>query len=108
MFGKETIKRALKRLKPWVLGDTLQLLGRMASWQVRSHATISYLQDAEFKVSSQWVKTESSIGLLSALRFLPPRNRLLSLEWELTGKPILEFLCRIAIGADSSWTGANP
>jgi hypothetical protein len=54
MFGKKTIKRVLKRLKPWLVGDTLQLMGRMASWQVRSQQTISFLRDAEFKVSSQW------------------------------------------------------
>lgn len=31
-----------------------QLLGRMASWQVRSRKVISSLQDIEFKISSQW------------------------------------------------------
>jgi hypothetical protein len=36
------------------MGDTLALLGRMASWQVRSRNKISLLRDAEFKVSSQW------------------------------------------------------
>jgi len=30
------------------------LMGRMASWQVRSKATISSLNEVEFKVSSQW------------------------------------------------------
>ncbi|MDW5265172.1 MULTISPECIES: hypothetical protein [Acidobacteriaceae] len=31
-----------------------QLLGRMASWQVRSRKMISSLQDVEFQMSSQW------------------------------------------------------
>ena len=60
MFAKETIKKALKPLKTWIVEDThtlmiqsYQLLGRMASWQVRSQKVLSTLQDAEFKVSSQ-------------------------------------------------------
>ena len=54
MFAKETIQRALYRLRLWWTGDTLQLQGRMASWQVRSQQAISSLRDVEFKVSSQW------------------------------------------------------
>ncbi len=54
MFGKNIIKKVLNRLKPWLMGDTLQLMGRMASWQVRTRQAISVLRDAEFKVSSQW------------------------------------------------------
>jgi len=34
--------------------DSLLLQGRMASWQVRSMKSIQSLQDAEFKVFSQW------------------------------------------------------
>lgn len=61
MFVKKTIKKRLKPLKSWLLSDahTLakqnhQLLGRIASWQVRSQMVISSLPDVEFKVSSQW------------------------------------------------------
>jgi hypothetical protein len=54
MFGKEAIKNVMKRLKPWLVGDTLQLQGRMASWQVRSQKVMPYLRDAEFRVTSQW------------------------------------------------------
>ena len=34
--------------------DSLLLQGRIASWQVRSMQSIQSLQDAEFKVLSQW------------------------------------------------------
>jgi len=61
MLAEEPIKKALKPLKSWLLGDarTLiiqshQLLGRMASWQVRSQKVLSSLRDAEFSVSSEW------------------------------------------------------
>lgn len=36
------------------MGESLQLTGRMASWQVRSRNTIANLQEVEFRVSSQW------------------------------------------------------
>jgi hypothetical protein len=54
MSVKGTIKKVLKRLKQWILGDSLQLMGRMASWQVRSREVLTFLWDAEFRVSSQW------------------------------------------------------
>lgn len=58
----QQMKRAWKRaLKPpakeaaaEALTQTELLLGRMASWQVRSRRVISCLQDVEFCVSSQW------------------------------------------------------
>src|SRR5438309_11510706 len=34
--------------------DNQMLMGRMASWQVRSMEVVSSLQDVEFTVSSQW------------------------------------------------------
>jgi hypothetical protein len=34
--------------------DALLLLGRMASWQVRSMETVSCLNEVEFRISSQW------------------------------------------------------
>jgi len=61
MFVKKAIKRVLAPLKPWLMRDTdallmrnHQLVGRMASWEVRSKKEICSLQDVEFKVSSQW------------------------------------------------------
>lgn len=47
-------ERALLRNSHRLLTDNHQLLGRMASWQVRPRTVISSLTDAEFKVSSQW------------------------------------------------------
>jgi hypothetical protein len=52
--AKMSAREILKRLRLWLMGDSLQLLGRMASWQVRSQEVISSLADVEFKVSSQW------------------------------------------------------
>jgi hypothetical protein len=40
--------------KLWLMGESLQLSGRMASWQVRSRNTVANLQEVEFRVSSQW------------------------------------------------------
>jgi hypothetical protein len=40
--------------KLWLMGESLQLSGRMASWQVRSRITVANLQEVEFRVSSQW------------------------------------------------------
>lgn len=61
MSIKKMMKRRLEPLKRWLsaeLRDTartnLFLNGRTASWQVREKKVISSLQDAEFKVSSQW------------------------------------------------------
>jgi hypothetical protein len=61
MSIKNIIKQRLKRVTSWSLNeisaithDSHLLAGRSASWQVRSMKTISYLQDVEFKVSSQW------------------------------------------------------
>jgi hypothetical protein len=60
-LAKETIKKALQPLKSWLVRDTHALtsrshllLGRMASWRVRSQNVVSSLADVEFKVSSQW------------------------------------------------------
>jgi hypothetical protein len=36
------------------MGESLQLSGRMASWQVRPRRIIANLQEVEFRVSSQW------------------------------------------------------
>jgi len=36
------------------MGESLQLSGRMASWQVRARKIIANIQEVEFRVSSQW------------------------------------------------------
>ncbi len=61
MFAMKTVKKALSAAKTWAVGDTrtlvmqnYELMGRIASWQVRSQRVLNSLQDAEFKVSSQW------------------------------------------------------
>jgi hypothetical protein len=61
MFHKKMINKALQPFRSWLVGGTnaqlansFQLLGRIASWQVRSKKAIATLQDVEFKVSSQW------------------------------------------------------
>ena len=55
------VQKTLSPARSWLVGSTLTALkhnslltGRMASWHVRSQTAISTLQDAEFKVSSQW------------------------------------------------------
>jgi hypothetical protein len=55
------IKKLINPFRKWLVGDTSALLsntqaliGRMASWQVRSQRVISTLRDVEFKVTSQW------------------------------------------------------
>ncbi|WP_213803341.1 hypothetical protein [Granulicella sp. dw_53] len=54
MLNKEAIQRWMTGFRLWFMGDNLQLLGRMASWQVRSQKKISSLPDVEFRVNSQW------------------------------------------------------
>jgi hypothetical protein len=61
MLNKQMIKRALQPFRSWLVGSTndqlannLQLLGRVASWHIRSKSVISSFRDVEFKVSSQW------------------------------------------------------
>jgi len=55
------LKRFLRAFRTWFLNDmhaTAQdsqlLLGRLASWRVRSMEVISSLQEVEFRVTSQW------------------------------------------------------
>jgi hypothetical protein len=54
LLFKKTIKKALTLFKLWLMGESLQLSGRMASWHVRARKTIANLQEVEFQVSSQW------------------------------------------------------
>jgi hypothetical protein len=58
---KTGLRKFLRAFRTWFLHDiqaTTQdsqfLLGRMASWRVRSMEVISSLQDVEFRVTSQW------------------------------------------------------
>jgi hypothetical protein len=74
MFAKEAIQRALQRLRLWVAGDTLQLMGRMASWQVRPRLVISSLRDVEFKVTSQWGE-DGIIDWLIERAQIPPASQ---------------------------------
>lgn len=73
------IKKTLRPFKSWLVGSTnahlansFQLLGRMASWQVRSMSVISSLQDVEFKVSSQWGE-DGIIDWLVERAQIPPK-----------------------------------
>ena len=54
MFFKDTFKKLQTLLKLWLMGESMQLSGRMASWQVRARTIIANLQEVEFRVSSQW------------------------------------------------------
>jgi len=58
---KKITKEKPNKSKSWLIDgmqslamDNQMLMGRMASWQVRSMDVVSSLQDVEFKVSSQW------------------------------------------------------
>jgi hypothetical protein len=81
MFAEETIRNALRAAKTWVVGDTrtlamqnLQLMGRIASWQVRSQTVLTALQDAEFKVNSQWGEDGIIDWLIERAR-IPPQSQ---------------------------------
>jgi hypothetical protein len=54
LWLKDTLERSRALLKLWLMSESLQLSGRMASWQVRSRKTVANLQEVEFRVSSQW------------------------------------------------------
>jgi len=54
MLFKALLKKSLALFKLWLMSESLQLSGRMASWQVRARKTIANLQEVEFRVSSQW------------------------------------------------------
>jgi len=54
MLFNDTIRDFLPLMKLWVMGESIQLSGRMASWQVRTRNIIANLQEVEFRVSSQW------------------------------------------------------
>jgi hypothetical protein len=61
MSIRKSLKKRLQPVKSWLLDDLERtatdsslVLGRMASWQVRSQQKIVCLQDVEFKINSQW------------------------------------------------------
>ncbi len=70
----ERIKNGLKGFKEWLMKDLLVLTGRMASWHVRSQKILSSLQDAEFKVTSQWGEDGIIDWLIERAR-IPPKSR---------------------------------
>jgi hypothetical protein len=51
---KDILQKLLPLFRLWLMGESLQLSGRMASWQVRARHVIANLQEVEFRVSSQW------------------------------------------------------
>jgi hypothetical protein len=51
---KDRLRKARALFKLWLMGESLQLSGRMASWQVRARTSIANIQEVEFRVSSQW------------------------------------------------------
>jgi hypothetical protein len=76
---KKNLKKVLKPVKSWLTGDAYaqigignQLLGRMASQQVRAMPVLQSLRDAEFKVSSQWGE-DGIIDWLVERAQIPPR-----------------------------------
>ena len=54
MIFKNSVRNFATLFKMWLMGESLHLTGRMASWEVRSRKVIPNLQDVEFRVSSQW------------------------------------------------------
>jgi hypothetical protein len=54
MLFKNSLQRSLALFKMLLMNESLQLAGRMASWQVRTRKSIANLQEVEFRVSSQW------------------------------------------------------
>jgi hypothetical protein len=71
--------RLLRRLRHYVTGqvqgtvdNSLLLLGRMASWQVRSKKVITSLDEVEFKVFSQWGE-DGIVEWLVEQAQIPPR-----------------------------------
>jgi hypothetical protein len=54
MLFKDKIQKSMAPLKLWLMGESLQLSGRMASWEVRARKIVANLQEVEFRVSSQW------------------------------------------------------
>lgn len=79
MFAEKLIKRTLSPVKAWALGamresmmPSYEMLGRVASLQIRSQKVISTLQDVEFKVSSQWGE-DGIIDWVIERAQIPPR-----------------------------------
>jgi hypothetical protein len=78
---REAIKKTLMPFRSWMQGDTRDialrsqdLLGRIASLQVRGRQSLSSLSDAEFKVTSQWGE-DGIIDWLIERAQIPPALR---------------------------------
>jgi hypothetical protein len=54
LLFNDRFRKSLTLFKLWLMGESIQLSGRMASWQVRARKIIPNLQEVEFRVSSQW------------------------------------------------------
>ena len=54
MLFKDTPKKLLALFKEFLMGESLRLSGRMASWHVRAQKIIANIQEVEFRVNSQW------------------------------------------------------
>jgi hypothetical protein len=75
MFFWDAIQNSLTLLKLWLMGETLLLSGRMASWQIRSQKVIADLQEVEFRVSSQWGQ-DGIIDWLIERADIPPKGQI--------------------------------
>jgi hypothetical protein len=74
MLFKATIQESLVRAKTLLMGESLQLSGRMASWHVRARKSIANLQEVEFRVSSQWGQ-DGIIDWLIERAEIPPASQ---------------------------------
>ena len=81
MSVRGIIKKASRPFTSLLLGEikaraarNSELLGRMASWQVRSRERIHSLSDVEFRVSSQWGE-DGIIDWIVERASVPPRSR---------------------------------
>jgi hypothetical protein len=56
------------------MGESTQLSGRAASWQVRSRRAVANLQEVEFRVTSQWGQ-DGIIDWLIERAEIPPERQ---------------------------------
>lgn len=74
MSLRNVFRSRLWPLKRWLRDDVDQLLGRIASSQVRSLEVVEVLSDAEFRVTSQWGQ-DGIIDWLAERAAIPPQSR---------------------------------
>ena len=51
MLFRDNVQKSLAPFKLWLTNESLQLSGRMASWEVRTRKIIANLQEVEFRSS---------------------------------------------------------